>query len=60
MVVVDNDDFKIDSLTGNATGAHRPNVLFVQQEKYKRNQRNLIHGIRRKNFLSNSVKCVQS
>jgi hypothetical protein len=34
-VVVDNDDFKIDSLTGNATGAHRTNVMFVQPEKYE-------------------------
>ena len=36
IVVVDNDDFKIDSLTGNATGAHRTNVMFVQPEKYEK------------------------
>ena len=61
IVVVDNDDFKIDSLTGNATGAHRTNVMFVQPEKYERNQRNPIQGIpTRRKYLNNSVKCVQS
>ena len=29
IVIVDNDDFKIDTLTGNASGAHRTNVLYV-------------------------------
>ena len=36
IVVVDNNNFKIDSLTGNATGAHRTNVMFVQPEKYEK------------------------
>ena len=35
MVIVDNDDFKIDTLTGNAQGAHRSNVLYVQPETYE-------------------------
>jgi hypothetical protein len=35
IVVVDNDDFKIDSLTGNTTGAHWTNVMFMQPEKYE-------------------------
>ena len=35
MVIVDNDDFKIDTLTGNASGAHRTNVLYVQPEEYE-------------------------
>ena len=35
VVIVDNDDFKIDTLTGNASGAHRTNVLYVQPEEYE-------------------------
>lgn len=34
-MVVDNYDFKIDSVTGDATGVHGTNVMFVQPEKYK-------------------------
>ena len=30
--VVDNDDFKIDSLTENSQQAHRTNVMFVQPQ----------------------------
>ncbi len=36
IVIVDNDDFKIDTLTGKATGAHRTNVMFVQPESYEK------------------------
>ncbi|KAK1894270.1 putative fatty-acid--CoA ligase fadD25 [Dissostichus eleginoides] len=36
IVIVDNDDFKIDTLTGNSTGAHRTNVMFVQPESYEK------------------------
>ena len=36
IVIVDNDDFKIDTMTGNATGAHRTNVMFVQPEEYEK------------------------
>ena len=32
IVVVDNDDFKVDSLTGNSSHAHRTNVMYVQPE----------------------------
>ena len=35
IVIVDNDDFKIDTLTGNATGAHQTNVMFVQPQSYE-------------------------
>ena len=35
-MIVDNDDFKIDTLTGNSTGAHRTNVVFVQPESYEK------------------------
>ena len=34
--VADNDDFPIDTLTGNATGAHRTNVMFVQPVEMER------------------------
>jgi len=33
IVIVDNDDFKIDTMTGSATGAHRTNVMYVQPEE---------------------------
>ena len=36
ILIVNNDNFKIDSLTGDATGAHRTNVMFVQPEKYEK------------------------
>ena len=32
VAVVDNDDFKSDTLTGDATAAHRTNVMFIQPE----------------------------
>ncbi|MES9879868.1 MAG: hypothetical protein ABW185_03205, partial [Sedimenticola sp.] len=37
IVIVDNDDFKIDTMTGAATAAHRTNVMFVQQASYEKN-----------------------
>ncbi|KAK5851404.1 hypothetical protein PBY51_002201 [Eleginops maclovinus] len=30
IIIIDNDGFKIDTLTGNSTGAHRTNVMYVQ------------------------------
>lgn len=36
IVIVDNDDFKVDTLTGDATGAHRTNVMFVQPQSYEK------------------------
>lgn len=30
IVIIDNDDFKIDTLTGNSTGAHQTTVMYVQ------------------------------
>ncbi len=36
IVIVDNDDFKIDTMTGCATGAHRTNVMFVQPQSYEK------------------------
>lgn len=36
VVIVDNDDFKLDTMTGSAAGAHRTNVMFVQPESYER------------------------
>ena len=35
IVIVDNDDFKVDTMTGNASSAHRTNVMFVQPESYE-------------------------
>ena len=40
IVIVDNGDFKIDTLTGNASGAHRTNVLYVQPESYEEESNN--------------------
>ncbi|KAL8565961.1 hypothetical protein ACOMHN_054946 [Nucella lapillus] len=36
IVIVDNDDFKVDTTTGCATGVHRTNVMFVQPESCER------------------------
>ena len=35
IVIVHNEDFKIDKLTGYANGAHRTDVLYVQPETYE-------------------------
>ena len=35
IAIIDNDDFKLDSLTGKAEGAHRTNVMFVQPVEYE-------------------------
>ena len=34
--ILDNDDFKVDTVSGKATGAHRTNILFVQPESYEK------------------------
>ena len=34
IAIVDNDDFKMDTLTGNGSKAHRTNVMYVQPERY--------------------------
>lgn len=36
IVIVDNDDFKLDTMTGSAAGAHRTNVMYVQPDSYER------------------------
>ena len=36
IVIIDNDDFKYDTMTGNATRAHRTNVMYVQPENYEK------------------------
>ena len=35
IVIVNNDDLKIDILIGNATGAHATNALYVQPKSYE-------------------------
>ena len=35
IVIVDNDDLKVDTMAGNATAAHQTNVIFVQPESYE-------------------------
>ena len=36
IVIDDNNDFKIDTITGSAMGAHRTNVMFVQPQEYEK------------------------
>ena len=36
IVIVDNDDFNIDTMTGCAKPAHRKNVMFVQLDHYQK------------------------
>lgn len=38
IVIVDNNDFKIDTLLGNAAVAHRTNVMFLQSVTFQNNQ----------------------
>jgi len=40
IVIVDNDDFKIDTLTGSAKEAHRTNVMFLQPKSYEKKSGN--------------------
>ena len=50
---VDNDDFKIDTLTGNSQQAHRTNVMFVQRQSNERKStiENISHsGQKGRNF----------
>ena len=35
IVITDNDNFKIDTISGNAACAHRTNVMSVQPECYE-------------------------
>ena len=41
IAILDNDDFKIDSITGNANRAHRTNVMFVHPENYEKKNETL-------------------
>ena len=36
IIIVDNNDFKIDALTGNASGAHRTTMLYMQPDRTKK------------------------
>ena len=36
IVIVDNDDFKIHTMTGSATGANQTNVMFAQLQEYEK------------------------
>ena len=36
ILILDNDDFKVDTVSGKATGAHWTNVMFVQPESYEK------------------------
>ena len=36
IMIIDNDDFNIDTMTGDSTGAHRTNVMYVQPESYEK------------------------
>ena len=57
IVIVDNDDFKIDTMTGNATGAHRTNVMLVQPEKYEKVGRKQVQlNVMKKKEVSTKLK----
>jgi len=38
IMIVDNDDFRIDTLTDTAKCAHRTNVMLLQPKSYEKNQ----------------------
>ena len=55
--VVDNDDFKIDTLTGNSQQAHRTNVIFVQpQYLEKKSTSENITSTRKKSDVSKELR----
>ena len=56
IVIIDNDDFKIDSLTGSADGAHRTNVMFLQPADYEKKEESLAPAVIRKNEITNKLK----
>ena len=61
IVIFDNDNFPIDTITGNASGAHRTNVMFVQPENLEEvegNQPDL--RLRKKNFVASKLREVCS
>ncbi|KAK1901766.1 Low-density lipoprotein receptor-related protein 2 [Dissostichus eleginoides] len=61
IVIVDNDDFKIDTMTGNSTGAHRTNVMFVQPESYmKPDEEPAVRLIKKKEISAQlKQKCIE-
>ena len=57
IVIVDNDDFKIDTLTGNASSAHRTNVMFVQPKAYEEERSEIPTSFR---CMKKNSKIIQS
>ena len=61
IAIVDNDDFRIDTLTGNAAGAHRTNVMFVQPLNYEEKSLDLVPGDTKKKEVTSQLrqKCAE-
>ena len=61
IAIVDNDDFKIDTLTGNAAGAHRTNVMFVQPVNYEKKSLDPVPGDTKKKEVTSQLrqKCAE-
>ena len=61
MQIVDNDDFRIDTLTGNAAGAHRTNVMFVQPVNYEEKSLDPVPGDTKKKEVTSQLrqKCAE-
>ena len=60
IVVVDNDDFKVDSLTGNSSHAHRTNVMYVQPEYTESKDNDPKERNKDARLISNKLKSISN
>ena len=60
VVIVDNDDFKIDSLTGNAACAHRTNVMYVHTESNENTLEKVSERPNDSSTLSKALKTISN
>ena len=56
IVIIDNDDFKIYTLTGSAAAAHRTNVMFLQPAEYENTEENRVPTVIKKNDIVQKLK----
>ena len=60
IVVADNDDFKVDSLTGNSSHAHRTNVMHVQPEYTESKNKDPKERNKDARLISNKLKSISN
>ena len=60
VVIVDNDDFKMDTVTGNAACAHRTNVMYVQPITIEKKIERTDERIKDASVLSKTLKTIST